>query len=65
MSTKVQIIGKPCDSPTVNMEVQMPECEPAIRWVKLQLSSEITLLLRNMNVLDLNLLFNKMIGGNV
>ena len=62
MTAKVQITGKPCNSPTVNMEVQAPEGEPAIRWVKLQLSNGATLFLRNTNVLDLSLLLNKMLG---
>ena len=59
---KVQIIGKPCNSPTVKMEVKQPEGEPPIKWVKLQLASGATLFLRNTTVLDLSLLLNKMIG---
>ena len=62
MTAKVQITEKPCNSPTVKMEVQAPAGEPAIKWVKLQLSSGATLFLRNTNVLDLSLLLNKMIG---
>lgn len=63
VTAKVQITGKPCNSPTVDMEVQVPEGEPAtIKWVKLQLTSGATLFLRNTNVLDLSLLLNKMIG---
>ena len=62
MTAKVQITGKPCNSPTVKMKVEQPEGEPAIKWVKLQLSSGATLFLRNTNVLDLSLLLNKMIG---
>ena len=59
---KVQITGKPCNSPTVKMEVKQPEGEPPLRWVKVQLSSGATLFLRNTTVLDLSLLLNKMIG---
>lgn len=59
---KVQITGKPCNSPTVKMEVKQPEGEPPIKWVKLQLTSGATLFLRNTSVLDLSLLLNKMIG---
>ena len=62
MTAKVQITGKPCNSPAVNMKVQAPEGEPAIKRVKLQLSSGATLFLRNTNVLDLSLLLNKMLG---
>lgn len=36
---KVQITGKPCNSPTVKMEVKQPEGEPPLKWVKVQLSS--------------------------
>lgn len=59
---KVQITGKPCNSPTVKMEVKQPEGEAPIRWVKLQLVSGATLFLRNTTVLDRSLLLNKMIG---
>lgn len=59
---KVQITGKPSNSPTVKMEVKQPESEVPIRWVKLQLVSGATLFLRNTTVLDLSLLLNKMIG---
>ena len=59
---KVQITGKPCNSPTVKMDVKQPEGEPPIKWVKLQLTSGATLFLRNTTVLDLSLLLNKMIG---
>ena len=59
---KVRITGKPCNSPTVKMEVKQPEGEPPIRWVKLQLASGATLFLRNTTVLDLSLLLNKMLG---
>lgn len=59
---KVQISGKPCNSPTVKLEVKQPEGEPPIKWVKLQLTSGATLFLRNTTVLDLSLLLNKMIG---
>ena len=62
MTAKVQITGKPCNSPTVKMKIEKPEGEPAIKWVKLHLSSGATLFLRNTNVLDLSLLLNKMIG---
>jgi hypothetical protein len=55
---KVRITGKPCNSPTVKMEVKQPEGEPPIRWVKLQLTSGATLFLRNTTVLDLSLLLN-------
>lgn len=44
------------------MEVKLPEGEPAIKWVKLQLAFDTTLFLRNTTVLDLSLLLNKMIG---
>ena len=53
---------KPCNSPTVKLEVKQPEGESPIRWVKLQLASGATLFLRNTTVLDLSLLLNKMIG---
>lgn len=59
---KVQITGKPCNDPTVKMEVKQPEGESPIKWVKLQLISGATLFLRNTTVLDLSLLLNKMIG---
>ena len=59
---KVQITGKPCNNPTVKMEVKQPEGEPPIKWVKLQLTSGATLFLRKTTVLDLSLLLNKMIG---
>ena len=59
---KIQITGKPCNSPTVKLEVNQPEGEPPIKWVKLQLSSGATLFLRKTTVLDLSLLLNKMIG---
>ncbi len=59
---KVQITGNPCNSPTVKMEVKQLEGDPPIRWVKLQLVSGATLFLRNITVLDLSLLLNKMIG---
>jgi len=59
---KVQISGKPYNSPTVKLEVKQPEGEPPIKWVKLQLTSGATLFLRNTTVLDLSLLLNKMIG---
>lgn len=59
---KVQITGKPCNSPTVKLEVKQPEGESQIKWVKLQLISGATLFLRNTTVLDLSLLLNKMIG---
>lgn len=59
---KVQITDKPCNSPTMKMEVEQPEGEPPIRWVKLQLSSGAPLFLRNTTVVDLSLLLNKMIG---
>ena len=59
---KVQITGKPCNNPTVKMEVKQPDGEPPIKWVKLQLTSGATLFLRNTTVLDLSLLLNKMIG---
>ena len=59
---KVRITGKPCNSPTVKLEVKQPEGESPIRWVKLQLTSGATLFLRNTTVLDLSLLLNKMIG---
>ncbi len=59
---KVQITGKPCNSPTVKMAVKQPEGEPPIKWVKRQLTSGATLFLRNTTVLDLSLLLNKMIG---
>lgn len=48
---KVQITGKPCNSPTIKMEVKQPEGEPLIKWVKLQLVSGVTLFLRNTTVL--------------
>lgn len=48
---KVQITGKPCDSPTVKMEVKQPEGKSPIKWVKLQLASGATLFLRNTTVL--------------
>ena len=50
---KVQITSKPCNSPTIKMEVKQPEGEPPIKWVKLQLSSGAALFLRNTMVLDL------------
>ena len=59
---KVQITGKPCNSPTVKMEVKQPDGEPPIKWVKLQLSTGATLFLRNTTVLGLSMLLNKMIG---
>ena len=59
---QVQITGKPCNSPTVKMEVKQPEGEPPIKWVKLQLATGATLFLRNTTVLDLSLLLNKIIG---
>ena len=59
---KVQIAGKPCNSPTVKLEVKQPEDESPVKWVKLQLTSGATLFLRNTTVLDLSLLLNKMIG---
>ena len=59
---KVRITGKPCNSPTVKLEVKQPEGESPIKWVKLQLTSGATLFLRNTTVLDLSLLLNKMIG---
>lgn len=59
---KVQISGKLCNNPTVKLEVKQPEGESLIRWVKLQLTSGATLYLRNTTVLELSLLFNKMIG---
>ena len=59
---KVQITGKPCNSPTVKLKVKQPEGESPIKWVKLQLTSGATLFLRNITVLDLSLLPNKMIG---
>lgn len=59
---KVQITGKPCNSPVVKMEVKKPEGESPIKWVKLQLVSGATLFLRNTTVLELSLLLNKMIG---
>ena len=30
---KVQITGKPCNSPTVKFEVKQPEGEPPIKWI--------------------------------
>ena len=39
---KVQITGKPCNSPTVKLEVKHPEGESPIKWVKLQLTSGAT-----------------------
>ena len=59
---KVQITAKPCNSPTVKMEVKQPEGESPIKWVKVQLTSGATLFLRNTTVLYLSLLLNKMIG---
>lgn len=59
---KVQITGKPCNSPVVKMEVKQPEGEPPLKWVKAQLSCGATVFLRNTTVLDLSLLLNKMIG---
>lgn len=59
---KVQITGKPCNSPVVKMEVKQPGGEPPLKWVKAQLSSGATVFLRNTTVLDLCLLLNKMIG---
>ena len=41
---KVRITGKPCNSPTVKLEVKQPEGESPIKWVKLQLTSGATLL---------------------
>lgn len=60
--TKVQIIGKPYNSPTVKMKVRQPEDKATIRWIKLQLLSDALLFLKNTTVLDLILLLNKMIG---
>lgn len=40
---KVEITGKPYNSPTVKMDVKQPEGELPIRWVKLQLTSGVTL----------------------
>lgn len=54
----VQITGKPCNSPTVKMEVKQQKGEPLIKWVKLQQASGATLFLRNITVLDLSLLLN-------
>ena len=63
---KVQITGKPCNSPTVKMEVKQPEGEPPIKWVKLQLISGATLFLRNTSVLDLSANLNYyLFNGNV
>lgn len=59
---KVQITGKPFNSPVVKMEVKQPEGEPPLKWVKVQLCSGATVFLRNTTVLDLSLLLNKMIG---
>lgn len=59
---KVQVSGKPCNSPTVKSEVKQPKGESLIKWVKLQLASGTTLILRNTTVLELSLLLNKMIG---
>ena len=56
---KVRITGKPCNSPTVKLEVKQPEGESPIKWVKPQLTSGATLFLRNTTVLDLSLLLNK------
>lgn len=44
---KVQITGKPCNSPTVKLEVKQPEGEPPIKWIKLQPALGATLFLRN------------------
>ena len=33
---KVRITGKPCNSPTVKLEVKQPEGESPIKWVKLR-----------------------------
>ena len=59
---KVQITGKPCNTLTVKLEMKQPEGESPIKWVKLQLTSGVTLFLRNTTVLDLSLLLNKMLG---
>lgn len=59
---KVQITGKPCNSPVVKMEVKQAEGEPLLKWVKAQLSCGATVFLRNTTVLDLSLMLNKMIG---
>ncbi|MDM8310358.1 hypothetical protein [Phocaeicola barnesiae] len=59
---KVQITGKPCNTPTIKMEVKQPEGKSPTRWVKLQLTSGAILFLKNTTVLDLSLLLNKIIG---
>ena len=59
---KVQITGKPYNSPTVKLKVKHPEGESPIKWVKLQLTSGAALFQRNTTVLDLSLLLNKMLG---
>ena len=59
---KVRITGKPCNSPTVKLEVKQPEGESPIKWVKLQLTSGATLFLRNTTVLDLSLLLSPFIS---
>lgn len=59
---KVQISGKPCNSPTVKLEVKQPEGEPPIKWaVTADIRCNIVPL-RNTTVLDLSLLLNKMLG---
>lgn len=55
--TEVQITGKTCNSPTVEMEVKQLEGESPIRWVKLELTSDATLFLSNTTVLDLSFYF--------
>lgn len=62
--TKVQITGKPCNSPTMKMEEKQPEGESLIKWGKLQLASDATLFLRNTTALNLSLLLNKIIGDD-
>lgn len=52
---KVQITGKPCNSPSMKIDVKQPEVELSIEWGKLQLTSITTLFLRNTSVFDLYL----------
>lgn len=60
--TKAQKTGKPCNTPSVKMEMKQPEGESPIRWVELLLASDAVLFLRNTTVLYLSLLLNKIIG---
>ena len=58
----VQIVGTPGNQPTVMIQPVKPAAPEPIKWVKIQLTSGANIFLRNTNVLDLNMMLNKLIG---